>query len=149
VEAEGPAETRSFTRPSGSARTERTEEPVVIAHIVLFNPKPNLSTQDVQLFAQQLRLTVNSVTSVRRAMVGKRLAVQDGDHRNFGDATYEFAAVVEFDDPDGLSAYLAHPAHQELGRLFWLYCASTVVVEVRSVDAKSDEVFELLVSDPN
>jgi hypothetical protein len=32
---------------------------------------------------------------------------------------YQFAAVLEFDDEAGLTAYLEHPAHQQLGALFF------------------------------
>ena len=47
-----------------------------------------------------------------------------------GDTTYEFAAILEFDDQAGLVAYLNHPSHEALGRAFWEVCRSTVVVEV-------------------
>ena len=32
---------------------------------------------------------------------------------------YEFAALLEFDDLDGLKAYLEHPAHEELAARFF------------------------------
>jgi len=121
----------------------------VISHIVLFNAKPNLSRADVQVFAQQLRATMVAAASVRRATVGRRIPISSDDRRDFGDATYEFAAIVEFDDKNGLTEYLKHPMHQDLGRLFWLHCASTVVLEVEAVDAKSPEVIPLLVNNQN
>ena len=31
---------------------------------------------------------------------------------------YEFAAIIEFDDMDGLKTYLRHPAHAVIGRHF-------------------------------
>lgn len=116
----------------------------MISHIVLFEPKPDLSDGDVRDFAQHLKDTLSSVPTVRRAMVGRRVEIKVGD-RNFGDATYSFSAVVEFDDSKGLIEYLQHPKHAELGRLFWLHCARTVVLEVESVDATTDEVIGLLV----
>ena len=32
---------------------------------------------------------------------------------------YEYAALLEFDDLDGLNAYLAHPAHEALAARFF------------------------------
>jgi hypothetical protein len=116
----------------------------MISHIVLFEPKPDLAESDVRDFAQHLKDTMTAVPSVRRSMVGRKVAIHTGD-RSFGDATYSFSAVVEFDDSKGLNEYLQHPKHVELGRLFWLHCARTVVLEVESVDATTDEVIDLLV----
>ena len=78
-------------------------------------------------------------------MVGRRADISSGGDRNFGDATYSFSAVVEFDDSKGLIEYLTHPHHAELGRLFWKYCERTVVLEVEAVDATTDKVIDLLV----
>ena len=51
-----------------------------------------------------------------------------------GDKTYEFAAVLEFQDEAALTGYLQHPMHHELGRLFWENCERTVVSEVEYLD---------------
>ena len=88
---------------------------------------------------------MSSIPSIHRAMVGRRLAVEKEDDRDFGETTYEYAAVIEFQDRSGLVDYLKNPLHLELGRLFWLHCARTVVVEVDAVDAKTGAVVGLLV----
>jgi len=129
--------------------TEGAKGPFVISHIVLFRPKDGLAADQYLLFAQQLRLTMAAVPSVRRASVGRRIAVDAGQARSFGDTAYQFSAVVEFDGIPELIDYLKHPLHQELGRLFWEYCAATVVLEVEGVDAKTDEVIDLLVRKQN
>jgi hypothetical protein len=116
----------------------------MISHIVLFEPKTGLSEADVRDFAQHLKAAMSSAPSVRRAMVGRRVDIDAGGGRKFGDATYTFSAVVEFDDSEGLIEYLQHPTHVELGRLFWLHCERTVVLEVESVDATTDKVIDLL-----
>ena len=120
----------------------------MISHIVLFEPKPGLSDSDVRDFAQHIQAAMTAAPSVRRAMVGRRVEIRSGD-RNFGDATYSFSAVVEFDDSKGLIDYLQHPKHVELGRLFWMHCDRTVVLEVESVDATTDQVADLLVGRQN
>jgi hypothetical protein len=121
----------------------------MISHIVLFEPKPGLADSDVRDFAQHLKSAMTAVPSVRRATVGRRVEIHSRSDRNFGDATYTFSAVVEFDDSKGLIEYLQHPKHADLGRLFWLHCARTVVLEVESVDATTDDVIDLLVGRQN
>lgn len=118
----------------------------MISHIVLFQPKADLSHGDILLFAQQLRRTMSGVPSVRSARIGRRVDVSSGEPRNFGDMAYEFAAVVDFEDRSGLVDYLRHPLHQALGELFWRYCGSTVITEVEMVDATSPQVTDLLVT---
>lgn len=117
----------------------------MISHIVLFNPKDGLTEDQVRLFAQQFHRAMTSVPSIRRATVGRRIDVNAGDTLILGDVTYKYAAVIEFDDREGLVAYLTDPLHRELARLFWDSCASTVVTDVETMDAKSTETVDLLV----
>jgi Stress responsive A/B Barrel Domain len=116
----------------------------VISHIVLFNPKKDVSQAARKSFALQIRDVCRTIGSVRAARIGRAIAVNPGYGRSFGDKTYEFAAILDFDRQDDLITYLQHPLHDELGRLFWLYCESTVVVEVETRDAKSDAIVDLL-----
>jgi hypothetical protein len=115
----------------------------VTAHIVLFQPKASVAAADRAGFATSLERACREIPSVRRASVGKAAAIDAGYSRSFGDS-YEYAAVFEFDDRDGLLQYLTHPTHQELGRLFWLVCDRTAIVEVDLVDAKSVSLGKLL-----
>jgi hypothetical protein len=61
-----------------------------------------------------------------------------------GDQTYEFAAVLEFDDAAALEAYLEHPSHRVLGRLFWDNCASAIVMEAELRDALTEDLVSAL-----
>jgi hypothetical protein len=87
-------------------------------HIVLFRPKPDLSDADRAAMLEALRIASTEIPSVRRFHVGKRV-VHDTDYEKRMPENYAYAAVIEFDDLDGLRSYLAHPKHAELGRLFW------------------------------
>ncbi|MDE3156994.1 MAG: Dabb family protein [Acidobacteriota bacterium] len=99
----------------------------MIAHIVLFQPKPDLSATDRRAFVDALREAFASIPAIRRVRLGIR--------RTHG-AAYEavtthdltIGAVLEFDDLNALQAYLDHPAHQDLGARFrasaavsWVY----------------------------
>lgn len=111
---------------------------------MLFTPKPGLSAVESRSFAQSIIETLRQIGSLQRATVGRAVDIDAGYQRNFGDKTYEFAAVLEFKDRAGLLSYLNHPLHKELGALFWRHCDSTVIVEIEATDAKSDDAVELL-----
>lgn len=110
------------------------------AHIVLFQPKREVPDADRLAFARQLELACREIPSVRRAIVGKAADIDAGYARSLGDGNYTFAAILEFDDRDGLVAYLQHPLHKELGRLFWRVCERTAIVEMNLTDAKTADL---------
>jgi hypothetical protein len=114
---------------------------------VLFNPKPETSLDQLRSFAQSLSELFRSDDSIERVTVGRRLPFDPGYQRSFGDATYQYAAILEFPDEHRLGAYLRSAAHAEVGRLFWDLCESTVVSEHRMTDGRSDELVSLLGGD--
>ena len=118
----------------------------MIAHVVLFTPKSDLSEADSRSFAQSIVEVFRQIPVIERAIVGRAVYVKAGYQRNFGDKTYEFAAVVEFKDAAALLEYLNHPLHKELGALFWRHCESTVIVDIESADATSSAAVDLLLS---
>ncbi|HYN10794.1 MAG TPA: Dabb family protein [Vicinamibacterales bacterium] len=117
----------------------------MIAHIVLFTPKPNISRDLLLACAQLLERLAREVPGVVRASVGRSVAVDPGYPRPLGEKTYQNACVIEFDDKPSLLAYLTHPLHRELGRLFWELCESAVVLESEMVDAKTESLVRFLV----
>jgi hypothetical protein len=42
---------------------------------------------------------------------------------------FEFLAVIDFDDLDGLQAYLRHPAHEALGARFYETLSAAAVYD--------------------
>jgi hypothetical protein len=117
----------------------------MIAHIVLFEPKSSLDKSQKLSFAQSVIETCRSIASVKRISVGKRVDVDPGYARSLGDTTYKYAAVLEFDSPEGLVSYLRDPKHEVLGRLFWEYCERAIVSEVEWVDIEDAEAASKLV----
>jgi len=116
----------------------------VIAHLVLFTPKQDLKESDARSFAQTIVEVFRQIPDLHRAVVGRSVDVDAGYQRNFGDKTYQFAAVLEFHDKAALLGYLNHPLHKELGALFWRHCESTVIVEIEGADARSSAAVDLL-----
>lgn len=48
---------------------------------------------------------------------------------------YEYAAIIEFDDADGLKAYLADPAHVALGAHFTSSAERALAYDYEVLDA--------------
>lgn len=116
----------------------------MVVHIVLFNPKLGLTADQLGSFAQSIQDATRTIGTVRRALVGKAVHVVPSYPRSLGDQTYEFAAVLEFDDAAALEAYLEHPSHRVLGRLFWDNCASAIVMEAELRDALTEDLVSAL-----
>jgi hypothetical protein len=89
----------------------------MITHVVLLKPRADLSAPDRSAFVAALARALREIPSVRGFRVGRRVRFGAGYEANMPDAA-DFAAFIEFDDLDGLRAYLGHPAHADLGRLF-------------------------------
>jgi hypothetical protein len=109
----------------------------VIQHIVLYTPKAGLTDSDLRSFAQSVFRVLSGSKDISRACTGRRATIDAGYERSFGERTYKFSAVLEFEDEPALIRYLNSADHAELGRLFWQTCADTVVLEVKAVDAKA------------
>ncbi len=90
----------------------------MVAHIVLFRPKADITPSDQQAMFHALQAAAAGIPSVRRFHVGTRLTHGPG-YEQLMTEDYPYAAVIEFDDLAGLQSYLQHPAHQHLGELFY------------------------------
>lgn len=89
----------------------------MIAHVVLFTPRADLTDDERRSFGDALERALTGIPSVRRFCVGRR--VRTGAQYDALPGDYEYCGVIEFDDRTALQAYLTHPAHAELGRLFY------------------------------
>jgi Stress responsive A/B Barrel Domain len=117
----------------------------MIAHIVLFNRKPEIGADKLLSCAQLLERLMGEVGGIQRASVGRRVEIDAGYVRPFGEKTYKYLCILEFNDKQSLVNYLNHDLHRELGRLFWEISESALVVECEMVDATTGSVTRLLV----
>jgi hypothetical protein len=90
----------------------------VIAHLVLFRPRPDLRDEDRRALADALAAALREIPSIRRARIGPRVT-HGRPYEALMRVDYSYAAVLEFDDVAGLKAYLEHPAHDALGAQFF------------------------------
>lgn len=90
----------------------------MIAHVVLFKPRPQLTDHERRELVNALTRAIHDIPSIRRALVGKR--VRHGrPYESLMQTDYTYAAILEFDDMTGLKAYLEHASHEALGEQFF------------------------------
>ena len=90
----------------------------MVAHVVLFKPRPGLDAAGRQRLAAVFERALREIPSIRRAHVGHRL-LHGRPYEQLMTVDYEYAAILEFDNVADLTAYLAHGAHDALGALFF------------------------------
>ena len=90
----------------------------MIVHVVLFEPRPDLSDEARRHVLADLRASAETITSARRFRIGRRIRHGLPGYEQGMTDNYSYALVVEFDDVSGLTEYLRHPAHESLGRHF-------------------------------
>lgn len=89
----------------------------MILHLVLFTPRPSLEAAAQHRFAEALERALTTIPSVVSYRVGRR--IRFGAAYEAVSAKFEYCGVIEFADRHGLDLYLTHPAHAELGQLFY------------------------------
>lgn len=90
----------------------------MIRHIVLFRLRAGLSADERSGLAAALRSAIKAIPSVRRARVGRRVT-HGRPYEQQMQVDYEYAAMLDFDDLNGLKLYLEHPAHEALATRFF------------------------------
>jgi hypothetical protein len=101
----------------------------MIAHLVLFRPRADLSSQAAHELTASFEAALTQIPSIRRARVGRRIATGRG-YEALMRVDYTFAAMIEFDDRAGLDAYLEHPSHQRLASQFFSAFAEALFYDV-------------------
>lgn len=100
----------------------------MIAHVVLFRPRPDLSPPGRESLVRALATALGEIPSIRRSRVGKR--VRHGrPYEDEMSVNYEYAAILEFDDVAGLTAYLEHSAHERLAAAFYSAVESALMYD--------------------
>ena len=108
----------------------------MVTHLVLMKPRPDLSAGAREQLIAAFERALTEIPTVRRARVGRRITHGAGYEARMPDTAGYFVAI-EFDDVEGLAAYLAHPAHQELGVRFTESLAGALVYDFEEVGLRS------------
>jgi hypothetical protein len=91
----------------------------VIAHIVLLQPRPDLTAQQRTGAIETLTTSSAGIPEIRRFRIGRRVKHGLPGYEQLMPQDFEFALVIEFDDVEALKRYLQAPAHDALGHLFY------------------------------
>ncbi len=116
------------------APAKRSSGPALIAHVVLFRPKPQLPAEARQRLVDGFTRAIREIPQIRRARIGSRVT-HGRPYEQMMRADYSFAAVLEFDDVDALKGYLAHDAHEALGAAFFECFEEALVYDYELGDA--------------
>ena len=90
----------------------------MIAHVVLLQPRPDLTQQQRADALAALRRAAADVPEIRRFRFGQRVRHGMPGYEQMMAQDFEFALIIEVDDVDALKRYLQAPAHTALGHLF-------------------------------
>lgn len=86
----------------------------MLSHVVLMTPRADASREDREALVSAFERAVREIPTVRGVRVGRRIRHGAG----YEAAAPEHLILIDFDDIDGLHAYLEHPAHQALAASF-------------------------------
>jgi hypothetical protein len=100
----------------------------MIAHIVLFRPRADLTEEARDNLAVAFDTALGQIPSIRRARVGRRI-LHGRPYESLMKEDYQYAAVIEFDDVAGLTAYLEHPSHEQLASRFLAVFEQTLIYD--------------------
>ena len=90
----------------------------MIAHIVLLQPRPDLTEAQRSAALETLQRAASEVPEIRSLRVGRRVKHGLPGYEQGMRQDYEFALIIEVDDLPALTRYLTAPAHRVLGDLF-------------------------------
>ena len=107
----------------------------MIAHVILFRPKPELTSADRDGILRTLTLAASDIPGVRRFRVGRRIRHGLPGYEQAMREDFEFVVIIEVDDVDALKAYLRHPSHAALGSHFSQSAAAALAYDYELVDA--------------
>ncbi len=100
----------------------------MISHVVLMKPRPDLSAADRRGLVAAFERAVRDIPVVRDVRIGRRVTCGAGYEATMPD-TADYLVVIEFEDLEGLRAYLEHPAHEELAERFGRSLSSACVYD--------------------
>jgi hypothetical protein len=100
----------------------------MIAHLILFRPRADVSPSERRAIIDAYAVALREIAVIRRARVGRRVLIGRA-YEDIMRTDFPYAAILEFDDLDGLRTYLDHAAHQEMATRLFAAVAETLVYD--------------------
>jgi hypothetical protein len=106
----------------------------MILHVVLLRPKPDLPRDGRDAVVRDLQHAAAEIPTIRRLRIGHRVRHGLPGYEQAMHEDYEYALLMEFDDLEGLTSYLTHPAHMSLGRHFLVSSSAALAYDYQIID---------------
>ena len=106
----------------------------MIAHIVLLQPRPDLSDAQRAAAIDALKRAAGDVPDIKRFRLGRRVKHGLPGYEQLMPQNFEFALIVEVEDVDALKRYLHAPAHSALGELFYTATSAALAYDYELED---------------
>ena len=113
----------------------------MVTHLVLLKPRPDLTTDGRARVVSAFERAMREIPTVRGVRVGRRISIGASYEKGMPDSA-AYMVAIDFDDVGGLAAYLAHPAHADLGARFSDSLAGALVFDFEGVSI--EELGELV-----
>ena len=101
----------------------------MIAHVVLLQPRPDLTDAERADALELLSKAATGVPEVRTIRLGRRIRHGLPGYEQLMQQDFEYALIVEVEDVEALKRYLQAPAHAALGRLFYHAAAAALAYD--------------------
>jgi hypothetical protein len=111
----------------------------MIAHVILFKPKPGLSPADRSAILRTLTSASAEIPGIRQLRVGRRIRHGLPGYEQMMREDFEFLVIIEVDTVEALKAYLQHPAHAALATHFTQSAATALAYDYDLVEASDAE----------
>lgn len=109
----------------------------MIAHIVLLQPRADLTDEERRAALDTLARAAADVPEIRRFRLGRRVRHGLPGYEQAMAQDYEFALIIEVEDMPALTRYLKAPAHRALGSLFSTATAAALAYDYETTDLVS------------
>lgn len=105
----------------------------MIAHIVLLQPKPELTAEQRAAALDTIRQSAANLPEVTLRF-GRRVKHGLPGYEQFMAQDFEYALIVEAADLEALKRYLQAPAHVALGQLFYTATSAALAYDYELVE---------------
>jgi hypothetical protein len=106
----------------------------VIAHVVLLQPKPELTEAERAAALDTIRRSTAGIPEIRRVQLGRRVTHGLPGYEQLMPHDFAYALIVEVEDVEALKRYLQAPAHVALGQLFYTATAAALAYDYAMED---------------
>ena len=109
----------------------------MIAHIILLQPKPELTDSQRAEALETIRRSAANLADIQRFRLGRRVKHGLPGYEQLMLQDFEYALIVEVADLEALKRYLQAPAHVALGKLFYSATAAALAYDYTLEDVQA------------